>query len=76
LRNSCAPKCSDSAVSQVRTKLLVADISLGVGVVSLAVAGYLLLSAPHHEEPAHAARLTLDVIPAARGQVAVLSGTF
>jgi hypothetical protein len=76
LRSSCAPNCADSAVSDVRRKLLLADVSLGVGVVSLAVAGYLLLTAGHHEEPAHAARLQLDVVPAARGQVAVLRGSF
>src|SRR5262249_11708976 len=76
LRNTCAPNCADSAVSDVRRKLLIADVSLGVGVVSLAVAGYLLLTAGHHEEPAHAARLSLDVVPAARGQVAVLHGAF
>jgi hypothetical protein len=76
LRNSCAPRCSDSSVSDVRRKLLIADVSLGVGVVSLAVAGYLLLSRSHHEEPAHAARLSLDLTPVARGQVAVLSGSF
>jgi hypothetical protein len=76
LRSSCAPNCSDSSVSDVRRKLLIADVSLGVGVVSLAVAGYLLLTAGHHEEAARAARLSLDVVPAPGGQVAVLRSSF
>jgi hypothetical protein len=47
--HSCAPACSDSEVSSIRTKYHLADISLGVGVVSLGVAGYLLLSSPKAE---------------------------
>jgi hypothetical protein len=77
LRSSCAPHCSDSSVSNVRTKLLVADVSLGLGLVSLGVAGYLLLSSGHHDDaPAQSARVSLDVTPVAGGQVAVVSGRF
>jgi hypothetical protein len=76
LRNTCAPHCADSSVSDVRSKLLIADVSLGVGVASLAVAGYLLFFSGHHDEPAHAARLSLDVVPTARGQAAVVTGSF
>ncbi|HMA91658.1 MAG TPA: hypothetical protein VKP30_03185 [Polyangiaceae bacterium] len=43
---SCAPTCTDSDVNSVKTKYYLADASLGVGVVSLGVAGYLLLTAP------------------------------
>ncbi len=78
LRNTCAPRCSSSSVSDVRQKLLIADISLGVGIVSLGVAGYLWLSSGHHEEPAqpHEARFSFDVAPVAGGQMAVVSGQF
>jgi hypothetical protein len=41
LRSSCAPGCSSSAVSAVRTKLVVADVALGVAVVSLAAATWI-----------------------------------
>lgn len=44
--NHCAPTCSDAEVNSVRTKYYLADISLGVGVVSLGVAGYLFLTSP------------------------------
>jgi hypothetical protein len=41
LRNTCAPGCSPGAVSAVRTKLVVADVALGVAVVSLAAATWI-----------------------------------
>ncbi len=41
---SCAPFCSSSQVESVRTKYIVADACLGVGVVSLGLAAYLFLS--------------------------------
>jgi hypothetical protein len=78
LRNTCAPRCSDSSVSNVRQKLLIADISLGAGVISLGVAGVLLLMSGHHAEPPppHDARLSFDLTPVAAGQVAVVRGSF
>jgi hypothetical protein len=44
--NECKPYCAASDVNRVRSEYLVADISLGVSVVALAVAGYWLLSTP------------------------------
>jgi hypothetical protein len=77
LRNTCAPRCSDASVSSVRQKLLIADISLGAGVVSLGVAGVLLLTSRHHAEPPpHEARLSFDVAPVAGGQIAYVRGSF
>jgi hypothetical protein len=76
LRNTCAPRCSSSSVSDVRQKLLFADISLGAGVVSLAVAGVLLLTSGHHEEPPREARVSVDVVPVIGGQLGVVSGRF
>lgn len=37
-KETCAPSCSDSAVSSIRTKLIVADVSLAVGIASLGAA--------------------------------------
>jgi hypothetical protein len=45
LRATCVPACQSSDVDAVHTKLVVADVALGVGVVSLAVATWLGLSA-------------------------------
>jgi hypothetical protein len=41
LRSGCAPGCSPSDVSAVRTKLGVADVALGLAVVSLAAATWI-----------------------------------
>jgi hypothetical protein len=60
LSNRCAPRCTDAEVQSVRRKYLLADISLGVGVGALAVAGYLYLRDPHREPPP---ALTLAIQP-------------
>jgi hypothetical protein len=44
LEGSCSPHCSDARVSEVRTKYLLADVSLGVGVASLALGAYFFFS--------------------------------
>lgn len=41
MRNACAPRCSDDEVASARRTLAMADVGLGVGLVSLGVAGYL-----------------------------------
>ncbi len=46
LRDTCAPMCSEDQVSSVKTKFLVADISLGVGIASIGAAAFFLLTAP------------------------------
>jgi hypothetical protein len=38
LRATCAPGCSASAVDSARTKIILANVSLGVGVASVAIA--------------------------------------
>jgi hypothetical protein len=45
LRSTCVPACQSSDVADVRTKLVVADVALGVGVVSLAVATWFAVRA-------------------------------
>jgi hypothetical protein len=49
LQSSCAPVCSTSQVSSVRTKFIVADSLLGLGIVSLGAAAYVYLGRPSVE---------------------------
>ncbi len=49
LDRNCKPYCEAGDVNRVRTKYLLADVSLGVSLVALASAGYWLLSAPKQE---------------------------
>ena len=81
----CAPNCSQSQVDSARTKLVIADISLGVGVVALGVATYMILA---NRSPASATVTTgttrgsflsnasFDVRAAPGGGVAQLGGRF
>ncbi len=46
LRSTCAPKCSSSDVSSAKTKIILANVALGVGILALAGAGYYLFVAP------------------------------
>ena len=43
---SCKPHCAETDVDKARTKLIIADISLGVGIVALGVATYMFLTRP------------------------------
>lgn len=74
LEDTCAPHCDASAVSRVRTKYLFADISLGVGVASLAASVYFLLSAPSETQPPRASGV--DVHASANGLSASYGGVF
>lgn len=53
---TCKPTCAEDDVSSVRTKYLVADVSLAVGVVALGVAAVVFLTRPEIEVPARADR--------------------
>ena len=79
LRDACAPACSEDDVSSVRTKLILADVSLGVGVVSLGVATYLFIASGGSKPkpaPAENAQLWLDVAPRTGGGMLGLRGSF
>ncbi len=41
---SCKGHCSQSSVDKARTKLIIADISLGVGIIALGVATYMFVT--------------------------------
>jgi hypothetical protein len=49
LRTTCAPRCAQSDVDSINTKIIVADVSLGAGVVALGVATWLIVS--HYAAP-------------------------
>ena len=72
LRNSCAPTCSASSVDAVRSKFLMGDIGLGVGVASLAAAAvWYVLRPTQHEQPP-----PVDVVGTDRGASLVLKQAF
>jgi hypothetical protein len=48
LNDTCAPNCSHSDSDAARRELLVADVTLGVGVAALAVAAWLYLASSEH----------------------------
>lgn len=64
LEHSCAPFCQSSQVDEVRTKYIVADACLAVGLVSFGVATYYFLR--DREEPAKTseAASTTVILPA------------
>jgi hypothetical protein len=80
----CKPNCKPEDVDSTRTKLLVADVSLGVSVVSLGIAAYMVLTRPSVEAPAHARRVRrapyasvhFDALPMPDGGLAGFSGAF
>ena len=75
LQNSCSPTCTDSETKPGRTDAVVADISLGVGVVALVSAvTWTLLSPSSNERKAEAARF--ELAPTSNGGFATLRGAF
>jgi hypothetical protein len=86
----CKPNCAQSDVDKARTKLIIADISLGVGVVALGIATYMLVTRPRLEgeakvsartEPKRATLAglhleTLDLAPVAGGAVGTVGTRF
>lgn len=69
----CKGHCPSDDVDRVRAQQLVADISLGVGVVSLALAGWFYFGATP-EQPASAWRLGVRPLP--NGGAAALGARF
>lgn len=78
LEDSCNPNCTEDQLAPVRTKYLIADISLGVGIAGLATGTVLyFLSEPQSKSPA-ADTSTIRVDAEARrgGAFATVSGAF
>lgn len=72
LADTCAPNCSQSKVDAAHQKMLIADISLGVGVVALGAAAYLYFTRPKQAESAP----LVGVAPLRNGGAAFVSGRF
>lgn len=70
LRSTCAPACAQSDVDSVNGKLLVADVSLGISVISLGIATYLFLNPKQVESRA------VGFAPLPGGGALSLSGSF
>jgi hypothetical protein len=73
MRRTCAPNCAPERVDSVRSKFVAANVSLGVGVAALGVAGALWLM--QGSRPPPSSSLRLDVVPT-RGQGASVVATF
>jgi len=70
-RTTCGPNCPQSDLDSIRRKLLIADISLGVGVVSFGVATVLVLTRPSKSTSAW-----IDVRPLDGGAFASIRSSF
>jgi hypothetical protein len=75
LQGSCGESCNPSQVSPVRTKLVVGDVALGVGVVSLGLAAWFYFTRKTESPPA-AEGAELFVTPAPGGAVAGVGAPF
>jgi hypothetical protein len=74
MRAQCAPQCAQSDVNAAHTKLLIADASLGLGVVSMGIATWLFLA--HRSSDGKPPKALVSVEPTARGGTAELWVTF
>ena len=70
--SACAPRCPSSDLDPVRTKLIVSDVLLGVGVVGLGVATWLFFARPGRDSP----KAALSVGPTLGGANATMRITF
>jgi hypothetical protein len=73
MRNTCKPNCPADRVDAARSKLVVANVSLGVVIAAFGVAGALWLLQP--QAPQQATSLRFDVVPAERGHGASVLAT-
>jgi hypothetical protein len=76
LLSQCSPNCSPASLEHIRKLYLVADISLGVGVVALGAATWIALSSGSSKEKPNEAAYVVDVKPTPSGAYATVSGSF
>jgi hypothetical protein len=72
LERTCSPFCQSSQVDSVKTKYLLADLSLGVGLVSLAVATYIFVKNHDANATSAAPETSVTFIPRSSGAGGVL----
>lgn len=74
LEKECFGRCAQSKIDSVKTEFVIADVALGVGIVSVGIATVLFLTgAPSAEK---SARASLGVAPQRDGAAAAISGRF
>jgi hypothetical protein len=76
LENSCSPSCSSSQVDEVRTKYIVADACLAVGVVSLGLATYWFVTGQSPKSAAAPTSVAVSPLGGGRGGVVNISSSF
>lgn len=72
----CAPHCDPGPVDDAKRKLLLGDVSLGVGLVSVGIATWLFLDRGAIATKAPTAAFRVDLAPRPGGGVAAVSGAF
>jgi hypothetical protein len=76
-KDSCAPTCSESDVDSVKTKLLFADITGGVAIVSAGLATYFYLTRPRvYEAEPNIESGPVSVVVGSSGVAVGYSGAF
>jgi hypothetical protein len=75
---NCKPNCAESDVDSARTKLIIADISLGVGVIGVGVAAFLYFTRPKIETKVQTGISSLKLTggPVRGGGTAGIGGSF
>lgn len=74
LGRTCVRNCSDGAVSSVRTRYTLANVSLGVGLAALGASAFVLLTGQSSSAPNPNAHV--DVVAGPRGGVLLLRSAF
>ena len=75
--HDCAPNCTDSEVASVRTTYVLADVSLGLGVVALGTAGYLFFAGPPSQKTASRSNaIAVDVVVTRHSAVGTMRARF
>jgi len=76
LERTCAPNCQPGQVDSVKTKYHLADVSLGVGLVSVGVATYLWVRTHGREVSERKTTTALDFLPRSAGGVLRVSTSY
>ena len=79
MHDTCAPYCDKSRVDRARTRATLANVSLGVGILAIGAATYVVLTdrpEPRSEQAARRSRLSVTAGFVDSGVSAGLSGSF